>query len=250
MSVFKSNSGNLRKVLIFCFHLKKTAAATHWMLSSIYSVAALSGIACRERFQRFRSGDFDVKDQHGDGKEKFFEDSELEALLAEDLYQTQEESAELLGVTQQTISKRLKAMEMIQKQGNLVPYEFLVNSCFEDRIGRGFYIALWPATKNGSTTIIPSAENHGECPDMSPRRRPDRLFTLPKLCSAFGGTSWVWCIMSCWNLVKPSQGISSKRNWCIWAEYWRRNGPSKRKDTTKSSSSMTMLVQSSVGSSY
>ena len=38
-------------------------------------------------------------------------------------YQTQEELAESLGVTQQAISKRLKAMEMIQKQGNWVPYE-------------------------------------------------------------------------------------------------------------------------------
>ena len=36
----------------------------------------------------------------------------------------------------------------------------LVISCFKDRIGRGFYIALWPATKTGSTTIIPSAKNH------------------------------------------------------------------------------------------
>ena len=34
-------------------------------------------------FQRFKSGDFDVEDRHGGGKENIFEDSELEALLAE-----------------------------------------------------------------------------------------------------------------------------------------------------------------------
>ena len=89
----------------------------------------------------------------------------------------------------------------------------LVNSCFKDRIRRGFYIALWPATKNGFTTITPSAENHGKCPDMPPRRRPDWIFTLPRLCSAFGGTSSVWSIMSYWNRVKPSQGIGIERNW-------------------------------------
>ena len=59
-------------------------------------------------------------------KRKFSKDSELQALLAEDLCQTQVELAELLGLTQQAISKRLKAMGMIQN----------------DRIGRGFYIAL------------------------------------------------------------------------------------------------------------
>ena len=46
------------------------------------------------------------------------EGTELEALLEQDSCQNQEELARSLGVTQQTISKRLKAMGMIQKQGN------------------------------------------------------------------------------------------------------------------------------------
>ena len=52
-----------------------------------------------------------------------FEDSELEALLAEDSCQTQEKLAESLRVTQLAISKRLQWMRMIQKQENCVPYE-------------------------------------------------------------------------------------------------------------------------------
>ena len=51
------------------------------MLSSIYGEAALSEIMCREWFQRFKGGDFNVEDRHGGGKE--IEDSELVALLAE-----------------------------------------------------------------------------------------------------------------------------------------------------------------------
>ncbi|GFW91221.1 mariner Mos1 transposase [Trichonephila clavipes] len=76
-----------------------------------------------EWFQRFKNGDFDVEDQHGGGREKDFEDAELEALLDQDSCQTQQELAGSLGVTQQVISKRMKVMEMIQKQGNWVPYE-------------------------------------------------------------------------------------------------------------------------------
>ena len=72
----------------------------------------------------------------------------------------------------------------------------LVNSCFRDRIGRGFYTALWPLTKNGSTMIIPNAENDGECPEMPPRRRPDLIFTVLKVSFAFGGASSLWCIRS------------------------------------------------------
>ncbi|GFS95170.1 mariner Mos1 transposase [Trichonephila clavipes] len=61
--------------------------------------------------------------QHGGGREKVFEDAELEALLDQDSCQTQQELSGSLGVTQQAISKRLKVMGMIQKQGNWVPYE-------------------------------------------------------------------------------------------------------------------------------
>ena len=74
-------------------------------------------------FARFKSGDFDLEGQERAGCPKKFEDAELEALLDEDPCQTQEELTLSLEVTQQTISLRLKAMGMIQKQGNWVPYE-------------------------------------------------------------------------------------------------------------------------------
>ena len=99
MSVFEPNFRHLREVLIFCFHLKKTAAKAHRMLSSTYGEATLSERTCREWFQRFKSGDFDIEDRHGGGNENIFEDSELEALHAKDLCQTQDELAESLGVT-------------------------------------------------------------------------------------------------------------------------------------------------------
>jgi len=54
-----------------------------------------------------------------DSQKKF----ELEALLEEDQNQTQEELAESLGITQQVVSIRLRAMGMIQKQGNWMLYE-------------------------------------------------------------------------------------------------------------------------------
>ena len=101
--------------------MKKSAAEAHRMLSNTCGEAAISERTCHEWFQRFKNDDFDVENRHSDGREKVFEDAELEALLEQDSCQNQEELA--LGVTQQAISKRLKAMGIIQKQGNLVPYE-------------------------------------------------------------------------------------------------------------------------------
>ena len=123
MSVYEPNSRHLREVLIFCFNMKKSAAEAHRMLSYTYGQAAISERTCHEWFQRFKNGDFDVEDWHSGGREKVFEDAELEALLEQDSCQNQEELARSLGVTQQAILKRLKTMGMIQKQGNWMPYE-------------------------------------------------------------------------------------------------------------------------------
>ena len=60
MSVYETNSRHLREVLIFCFNMKKSAAETHRMLSNTYGEAA-SKRTCREWFQCFKNGDFDVQ---------------------------------------------------------------------------------------------------------------------------------------------------------------------------------------------
>ncbi|GFW64083.1 mariner Mos1 transposase [Trichonephila clavipes] len=69
MSAFEPNSRHLWEVLIFCFNMKKSAAEAHRMLSNTYGEAASSERTCREWFQRFKNGDFEV-DQHGGGREK------------------------------------------------------------------------------------------------------------------------------------------------------------------------------------
>jgi len=93
------------------------------MLVEVYDGTAPIDKSCREWFRRFKDGDFSVEDKPRSGQPNKFEDKELEALLEEDQSQTQEELAESLEVTQQIVSVRLRAMGMIQKQGNWVPYE-------------------------------------------------------------------------------------------------------------------------------
>ena len=61
MSVYEPNSRHLREVLIFCFNMKKSAAKAHRMLLNTYGEAAISERTCREWFQRFKNGDFDVQ---------------------------------------------------------------------------------------------------------------------------------------------------------------------------------------------
>ena len=133
--------------------MKKSAAEAHRIFSNTYGEAAISERTCHEWFQRFKNDDLtSVEDRQSGGREKVFEDAKLEALLEQDSCQNQEELARSLEVTQQAISKRLKAMGMIQKQGNWVPYElkprdverrlFACEQLLRQRKGRDFCIAL------------------------------------------------------------------------------------------------------------
>lgn len=123
MSNYVPTKQHLREVILYFFNTKKSAIETHRLLLETYGDYTSSIKTCEYWFRRFKSGDFETVDKERDGRPQKFEDAELVALLDEDSCQTQEELGASLGVTQQTISTRLKSMGMIQKQGNWVPYE-------------------------------------------------------------------------------------------------------------------------------
>ena len=72
---------HLREFLLSHFFAKKTAAESHRLLVELYGKHALAKTHFFEWFQRFKSGDFDIKDKERPGQSKKFEDEELEALL-------------------------------------------------------------------------------------------------------------------------------------------------------------------------
>ena len=103
MSSFEQHKRHLRELLIYFFNLKKSAAEAQRFLVETYGEAALSGRSCREWFQTFKNGEFDIEGKERSGKPKVYEDAELEALLDQDSCQTQEELAHTLEVTQKAI---------------------------------------------------------------------------------------------------------------------------------------------------
>lgn len=123
MSIYVPNKQHLREVLLFFFNSKKSAAESHRLLLEVYGEYTPSIKMCEFWFRRYKSGEYGVEDKERPGQVKKFEDVELENLISEDSCQTQEELAASLGVTQAAISKRIKALGYIQKQGNWVPYE-------------------------------------------------------------------------------------------------------------------------------
>ena len=84
MPSFEPNKRHLRELLIYFITLKKYAAVTHRLLEETYGEAALTKRNCRECFQKFKNGEFDIEDKERSGWPKVYEDAELEALLDQD----------------------------------------------------------------------------------------------------------------------------------------------------------------------
>ena len=244
MLVFESNSRHLWEVFIFCFHLKKTAAGAHWILSSTYGVAALSKRTCREWFQRFKNGDFDAYTERGTG-----------SLVT--VWSARHSPWHMNG--------RLP-VSGVEGPSREIPLTLLM-AHFQPRIK----YRLWRFRRLSAWLEIWHELLACHCPTRGPPNSRNKQPTVHVLrwvarwsrgnqrapfrvgsawrwkeehfrrFSVFGETSSVWCIMSCWNRVKPSQGIGIERNWCVWAEHWRGNGHCTKRGTTKLSFTMTML---------
>ncbi|KAG5317534.1 MOS1T transposase, partial [Pseudoatta argentina] len=121
MSIFVPNKVYLRGILLHYFIQKKSAAEAHRILVQTYGDNALSDMTCRDWFRRFKNNDFELEDKERSGAPKTFQDKELEQLLDEDPSQTLSELGKILQVDESTVSKRLKGLGMIQKQGHWVP---------------------------------------------------------------------------------------------------------------------------------
>ena len=64
MSSFVPTNYDLRTSLVFCYHLKKTAAESHRMLVEAYGEHALGKTQCFEWFKKFKSVNFYVRNEH------------------------------------------------------------------------------------------------------------------------------------------------------------------------------------------
>ena len=123
MSIYIPRKKYFREVKLYYYIAKKTAVERHSLLVEIYVEHAPSITICINWFCWCRNDNYYTKDKDHGRPIKEFEDKELEMLLDENPWQTQNELADTLNVTQQCISQRLKGIGMIRKLCNWLPYE-------------------------------------------------------------------------------------------------------------------------------
>ncbi|CAK9801295.1 Mariner Mos1 transposase [Anthophora quadrimaculata] len=114
---------HIRHCLLFAFNLRKSVSEATQMVCEAYGEGSITDRTCRSWYQRFKLGDFNVKDQPRSGCPKKFDTEELQQLLDQDSTQTQKQLAKHLNVTQKAVSIRLHKIGKIQKFGKWVPHE-------------------------------------------------------------------------------------------------------------------------------
>lgn len=105
----------------------QNASETTRRICDVYPQAV--SIATTNRwFQKFMSGDDNLKRKEGSGKVKSFDDNELKELVDGQPHLTLQEYADILWVTKSAISKRMKNLNYTSKRTFWVPHELSVHN--------------------------------------------------------------------------------------------------------------------------
>lgn len=114
---------HLRHCILFCFELSKSITETTELLKSTFGDDSVSYETVRKWFGRFREKNFSLKDDDRVGGPQTVLDKDIQNLLDENPKQTQKQMGDQLGVDRSTISRRLSAMGIVQREGKWVPNE-------------------------------------------------------------------------------------------------------------------------------
>ena len=79
---------HFRHILLFYFRKGKNAAQVAKKLRDMYGEEALKDRQCRNWFDKFRSGDFSLKDEKRSGRPNEVDDDQIKAIIESDCHVT------------------------------------------------------------------------------------------------------------------------------------------------------------------
>ena len=97
-----------RHILLFYFRKGKNAAQAAKKLRDVYGEKALKERPCRNWFNKFRSGDFSLKDEKRSGRPNEFDDDQIQAIIESDHHVTVQLIEEMINIPKSTIDRHIK----------------------------------------------------------------------------------------------------------------------------------------------
>ena len=114
---------HFRHILLYYFRKGKNAVQAAKKLRDVYGDEALKERQCRNWFEKFRSGDFSLKDDQRSGRPVELNEDEIKTIIEADRHVTTREIAEKLNVSHTAIEKHLKRVGLVKKLDIWVPHD-------------------------------------------------------------------------------------------------------------------------------
>ena len=106
---------HFRHILLFYFRKEKNAAQGAKKLRDVYGKEALNDRQCRNWFDKFRSGDFSLKDEQRSGRPNKVDDDQIKAIIESDRHVTVRKIEEKLKITKSTIDRDIQRLGLVNK---------------------------------------------------------------------------------------------------------------------------------------
>ena len=111
----KCKNEHFRHILLFYFRKGKSAAQVAKKLRDVYGDEAFKDIQCRNWFDKFRSGDFSLKDEQHSGRPNEVDDDQIKAIFESDRHLTVREIEEMLKISKSTIDHHMQCLGLVKK---------------------------------------------------------------------------------------------------------------------------------------
>ena len=114
---------HFRHILLFYFRKGKNAAQAATKLRYVYGKEALRDRQCWNWFDKFRSGDFSLKDEQRSGRPNEVDDDQIKAIIESERHVTVREIEEMLKIPKSTIDCHIKRLGLVKKLDIWIPDE-------------------------------------------------------------------------------------------------------------------------------
>ena len=107
--------GHFRNILLYYFQKGKNAVQAQIKLYDVYGEKSSTERQCQNRFARFRSGDFDLRDATRSGRSSEDNGDKIKVMIENNRRSTTREIAEKLNISHTCIVRHLKQLGYVNK---------------------------------------------------------------------------------------------------------------------------------------
>ncbi|XP_014607008.1 PREDICTED: histone-lysine N-methyltransferase SETMAR-like [Polistes canadensis] len=113
---------HFRNILLYYIRKGKNARQDAKKIRDVYGNEALKERQCQDWFEKFRSGDFSLKDNQRSGRPVKLNEDEIKTIIEADRHVTTWEDEEKVNVSHTTIENHLKRVGLVKKLDIWVPH--------------------------------------------------------------------------------------------------------------------------------